>query len=155
MVCSQNQGIEINDESELSSVIGVGASSEFNDVTSYSNYGKHIDILAPGGDTIQSSGLLGLNDTGINGRTNQRALVNSSYSFTNGTSFSAPITTGVIALMLSVNPTITPDQIREILIQTSDKIGRRSNYIDGFDKYRAYGKINATKAVLMAKDYKN
>ena len=42
----------LNDESEVEWVIGVGASGEHNDVTTYSNYGKHLVIIAPGGDTV-------------------------------------------------------------------------------------------------------
>ncbi|HIP59587.1 MAG TPA: hypothetical protein EYH01_04065 [Campylobacterales bacterium] len=138
---------------ETEGVIGVGASSEFNDVTSYSNYGRNIDLIAPGGDLEMSSGILGLDDSGTAGEIWQRGLVEDNYSFTNGTSFAAPITTGVAALMLSVNPSLTTEQIRDILIQSTDKIGNNAEYINGFDTYRAYGKLNATTAVLMAQNY--
>ena len=121
------------DESELPSVIGVGASNELNDFALYSNYGKNIDILAPGGQTI---GLLTL-------------LEDNSYSYSKGTSLATPIVTGVIALMLSVNPSLIPDQIRQILIQSADKIGKNANYINGFDTHRAYGKVNATNALKL------
>ena len=144
----------INDESEVEWVIGVGASVENNDVGSYSNYGSNIDILAPGGDTWLSSGILGIDDMGENGAKKQNDLVNNNYSFTDGTSFSAPIIAGVVALMYGVNPNITPKEIRDILIQTADKVGINSdaNYNSkGFDIKRAYGKVNASKAVLEAK----
>lgn len=144
----------INDESESPWVLGVGASAENNDVTTYSNYGKNMDFLAPGGDTQLSIGLLGLDDSGYKGSSNQQGIVTNNYAFTDGTSFSAPIASGVVALMYSVNPNITPAQVREILIETSDKIGLDSSYIDGFDKERAYGKINASKAVQMAYERK-
>jgi len=145
---------DINDESELASVIGVGSSDEHNDIASYSNFGKNIDLLAPGGDTDHNMGILGVDDSGSFGNYYQKGLVNDNYSFVNGTSFSAPIVTGVVALMVSVNPNLTPDEIRYILIQTADKIGDNANYKNGFDRYRAYGKINAQKAVEMARDYK-
>ena len=117
------------DVSELPSVIGVGASNELNKQANYSNYGENIDILAPGGNINTSKGILALFE-------------NNSYAYTNGTSIAAPITAGIIALMLSVNSSLTPDQIREILIQSSDKISRYS-----------IGKINATNAVKLAKEY--
>lgn len=144
----------INDESELESVIGIGASDENNDVASYSNYGRNIDLIAPGGDLGNGVGILGLDDTGSLGSSIQRSIVNNNYAFTHGTSFAAPVTAGVVALMLSVNDSLTPDQVREILISTTDKVGDTADYISGFDTYRAYGKLNATKAVLMARDYK-
>lgn len=145
----------LNDESEVEWVIGVGASGENNDVTSYSNYGEYIDVIAPGGDTDTSSGILGLDDMGTKGNPeNQFELVNNNYGFETGTSFATPVTAGVVALMYAVNPNITPLQVKNILIQTADKIGTDTgaNYnTQGFDTKRAYGKINAQKAVAEAK----
>lgn len=150
----------VNDESELPSVIGVGATNEYNRLASYSNYGENIDILAPGGEEL---GLLGLDDTG------EKGVYYSSYQFSNGyilqldnahafevgTSFACPLAAGAAALMLSVNPALTPDQIREIMITTADKIESDHVYYDenGFNLKRAYGKLNASKAVMMAKNY--
>jgi subtilisin family serine protease len=148
---SEDMDSYIHDESELDSVIGVSATNMHNEVTVYSNYGKNIDLLAPGGELEYGVGVLGLDDSGYFGSTMQLGLVNNNYAFTSGTSFAAPILSGVVALMVSVNPNISPNQIREILIKTADKIGYRPNYINGFDIYRAYGKINASKAVKMVK----
>jgi len=150
-----NQGV--NDESEVEWVIGVGASGENNDITSYSNYGKNIDILAPGGDAQDYIGVLGLDNMGEDGYDDQTGLVNNNYAFTNGTSFSAPITAGVVAMMYSVNPNITPKEVKEILTSTATKIGKEmsaSYNENGFDEKRAYGKINAGLAVAKAKETK-
>ena len=142
---------DYTDETEVQWVIGVGASSETNDVTPYSDYGKNIDLLAPGGDTQYSVGILGLDDSGTQGSTNNYGLVSNSYAFIDGTSFASPLVAGVVALMYSVNPEITPKQVRDILIATADKIGgTNANYINGFDEKRAYGKVNALKAVQEA-----
>ncbi len=142
-----------NDESTVEWVIGVGASGENNDVTDYSNYGKKIDILAPGGNTFISVGILGLDDSGTQGSTYNYGLVSNNYAFMEGTSFATPVLAGVVALMYSVNPTITPKQVRDILINTADKIGgTKANYYNGFDEKRAYGKVNAHRAVLAARE---
>ncbi len=161
---SGNDGIDldtpfITDESELPSVIGVGATNELNKVASYSNYGTNIDILAPGGEFI---GLLGLDDTGSKGvyfdtyvfSNGYELYLDADHAFVNGTSFACPLAAGVAALMLSVNQNLTPDQIEEILIATAEKIEDDYVYYDqnGFNIKRAYGKIDAQKAVLMAKD---
>lgn len=156
-----NQNLDapgVNDESELPSVIGVGATNEYNRLASYSNYGKNIDILAPGGEVV---GLLGLDDTGPKGVAYTRyqfpngytLQVDDAHAFETGTSFACPLAAGTAALMLSVNPSLTPDQIREILIETAEKIESAYVYYDadGFNQRRAYGKINAAKAVAMAK----
>ena len=138
----------IQDESELSWVIGVGSSNELNDVAYYSNYGSNIDILATGGDT-NYLGILGLDDSGDKGDTNQQNLVSNNYTFIDGTSFATPIIAGVVALMYSVNPNITPSEIRNILISTASKIGNSASYdSNGFDTKRAYGKVDAYRAVI-------
>ncbi|MDQ7047653.1 MAG: S8 family serine peptidase [Sulfurovum sp.] len=147
-----NEDDDINDESESQWVIGVGASGENNDVTSYSNYGKNIDILAPGGDTQEALGVLGIDDTGDRGSSTQNGLVTNAYAFTSGTSFATPVAAGVVGLMYSVNPNITPKQVRDILIDYSEQIGGDdASYEDGFDEKRAYGKVNASRAVFEAK----
>ena len=143
-----------NDESEVEWVIGVGASGENNDVTSYSNYGKNLEVIAPGGDTQESTGVIGLDDMNEKGKSNGLNLVNENYSFTDGTSFATPITAGVVALMYGVNPNITPKEVKEILIKTADKVGKDVNadYSNkNFDLKRAYGKVNAGRAVAEAK----
>ncbi len=116
-----------NDESEDPNVIGVGATDETNDVSLYSNYGSNIDILAPGGYSI---GIL--------------VASRDDYGIERGTSFSAPQVSGAIALKLSLNPNFIFDDIRDCLIHTADKVGieNGAKYIDGFNIYRAYGKIN-------------
>lgn len=147
------------DESELESVIGVGSSNSENDRSSFSNYGSAMDIMAPGGGII---GVLSafVPNSDSDAVTNGLNIDNQNYSFTQGTSFSAPITSGVIALMLGVNPDLTPDEIRTILIETADKIkSDTESYIDivgdgttsTFNTQRAYGKINAAKAIIKAK----
>ena len=138
------------DESELDWVIGVGGTTEENEVTYYSNYGSNIDIIAPAGDKGTSIGVLGLDSLGDGDH--QNGIVNEKYYFTEGTSFSAPIVAGVVALMYSVNPNITPQRVREILISTADKIGNTKYNESGFDinKRRAYGKVNASKALTEA-----
>ena len=159
LFASGNEGASLdvattNDESEVEWVIGVGASGENNDVTSYSNYGKNLEIIAPGGDTQESSGILGLDDMNEKGSSNGLGLVNENYTFTNGTSFATPVTSGVVALMYGVNPNITPAQVKKILIKTTDKIGQDidADYsANNFDIKRAYGKINAGRAVAEAK----
>ncbi len=119
----------IDDESEDPNVIGVGATDATNDVAYYSNYGSNIDILAPGGTLDLGIYLLKDNDE---------------YGVEAGTSFSAPTVSGAIALLLSKKSDLSFFDIRKKLITTADKIGKENgaDYVNGFDKYRAYGKIN-------------
>ncbi|SFV90397.1 Protease [hydrothermal vent metagenome] len=132
-----------NDESAIDEVIAVGASGKDNHRTWYSNYGEHLDVLAPGGYYI---GIATLDDTGSNGAgtLDENYLLAEDENAFIGTSAAAPIVTGVIALMLEKNPNLTRKEIETILHNTSDKIGDRE-YIDGFNEYYGYGKINVSK----------
>lgn len=163
---SGNDGADLDqigneDLSEIDTVIGVGASSILNDVTSYSNYGSTIDVIAPGGGGVNNNsnllGILSLDQSGSAGenKNTQLSYTNENldnYTLTSGTSFAAPTTTGLVALMLSVNPNLTFAQVRNILISTTDKVGgTNADYsVGSFDTKRAYGKINAKKAIEAA-----
>lgn len=143
----------VNDESELPTVIGVGASNENNGLSSYSNYGTAVDCIAPGGS--YSMGVLSVDLMGSSGSNYQMEVVDNNYAFHSGTSFSAPIVAGVAALVLSKNPALSPEQVRTILINSCEKIGNNAHYnAQGFDVMRAYGKINAAKAVTLAQSYR-
>ena len=44
------------------------------------------------------------------------------YKYVDGTSFSAPIVSSVVAQMLEANPSLTPSQIKRILISTAERL---------------------------------
>ena len=59
-----------------------------------------------------------------------------------GTSMASPHAAGVAALVLSKNPSLTPDQVRAILRGSSDDLGT-----PGWDPVFGHGRINARRAV--------
>ena len=63
-----------------------------------------------------------------------------------GTSAAAPLAVGVIALLLSKDPTLTYQEIEDIIKATSDKIGPYT-YSGGRTAEVGYGRINAFAAV--------
>jgi len=74
---------------------------------------------------------------------------NGLYGIQNAVSAAAPLTTGVIALMLEARPDLTPQQVRAILRQTSREdsfTGATPNPIWG------YGKLDALAAIERALD---
>ena len=134
-----------NDESAIPEVIAVGATDKDNLRTYYSNYGVNLDVVAPGGYYL---GITTLDDRGSNGATAGNYLVYDDSNAFIGTSASAPIVSGVIALMLEKNPNLTSKQIEQILHNTSDKIGYVP-YENGRNNYYGYGKINLS-AIMSA-----
>jgi subtilisin family serine protease len=62
-----------------------------------------------------------------------------------GTSGSTPIAAGVAALVKSAKPSLQPSQIRTILQQTAQDIGK-----NGYDSLFNFGLVNATAAVQAA-----
>jgi len=63
-----------------------------------------------------------------------------------GTSSSTPKVAGVVALLLSVNPNLTPGQVKMILRETADDI-----HTLGEDDFTGAGRVNACRAVQRAR----
>jgi hypothetical protein len=97
-------------------VIAVAATDREGGLASYSNFGAGITISAPGGDPFDFSNSQGF-DYGITTLwdTGTTAPARDSYNFYSGTSFAAPMVSGVISLMLAVAPNLTSAQIVSIL----------------------------------------
>jgi serine protease AprX len=49
-------------------------------------------------------------------------VINQHYKFVDGTSFSAPIVSSTVACMLEANPRLTPQQVKQILIATAERV---------------------------------
>lgn len=71
----------------------------------------------------------------------------SSYGYSQGTSASTPITAGVIALLLSARPDLTPIQIRSILRNTSDRV-EIARFPEHPNNFVGWGRINAFNALF-------
>jgi serine protease len=93
-------------------VVTVAAVGRNGGKASYSNFGATVEVAAPGGSGGANSVLSTLNA----GTTGPGA---DSYALYNGTSMATPHVSGVVALMLSVKPTLTPDQVTSILQSTA------------------------------------
>jgi serine protease len=97
-------------------VIAVAATDRNGSRAYYSNYGAVVKISAPGGTqsfSTDPNGILSTLNTGLQGP------VADSYGYYQGTSMSAPHVSGVISLLYSVDPALTPAQILQILQSTS------------------------------------
>lgn len=146
---TQNGALHFNDAGEfspLSNVIVVGAVLKSGELADYSDFGISVDVAAP--TEIKAArnpdGIYYFVDqTGVYGTNRDPSGTNYNNSGVGefcktgrncpfgGTSASAPIVSGVISLMLNVNPTLSPAEIKSILIGTSKKSVTSRSYYDG------------------------
>ena len=61
-----------------------------------------------------------------------------------GTELAAPHVAGVAALIWAVNPSLTPDQVREFMRDAADDLGA-----PGYDEFYGFGLLNAAVALQM------
>ena len=129
----------------VAGVIAVGAiNANTGTIQSYSGRGLELSLVAPTGTnsndlvTCDRMGILGYN-TANNGHYTDEF---------GGTSAACPQVSGVAALMLSVNPNLTSQEVTTILQTTARDWGT-----PGFDTIYGYGLLDAHKAVLAAAYY--
>lgn len=153
---SGNDGINIDknhrypnkyysNDSECTTWITVGATSRNNDSTliaSFSNYGKEsVDIMAPG---VEITSLFPKNETIL----------------TEGASISAPMVSGVAALVWSYFPELKTHEIKTILLESVEYYGGHEVLLPGQSRGKILfkelsktgGIVNAYRALILAKN---
>ena len=106
-------------------VLSVAATDHRDQKASFSNYGSTIDVSAPGEDIYST-------------------VPNDRYEDKDGTSMACPLVAGLGALIWSKNPSLTNDQVRQIIEATCDNI---DNLNAGFEGKLGSGRINAYRAL--------
>lgn len=91
-----------------------------------SQRGHFVDVVAPG----QSVNFM---------------RINGGYGTGNGTSYSAPMVSGVAALIYSVKPSLTPEQVTYIIKSTARNLGKKKSFGSGL--------VDAYAAIELAKKY--
>ncbi len=138
-----------------------------NDILSYSSYGKLIDgrtlphITAPGQAIISSMSTPFKSSSYFNSTYNKIYSTVTANGRDNywchmgGTSMATPGVSGCIALWLEANPDLTPEQVREIAIETA----RQDSYVTDGNFQAPYqwgaGKIDAYEGIKLALEYKD
>ncbi|MDI6451784.1 S8 family serine peptidase [Anaerobaca lacustris] len=135
-------------------VIAVGA-TDHNDIwCSYSSSGHELDMVAPSGwqstdaDWDDSQGRGALWSTDLSGPRGWNVDFDPSildYTYGGGTSSSCAVVAGVAALVLSVNPYLTNEEVRFILYRSAKDLGE-----PGRDDYYGWGRVDARAAVEIA-----
>jgi len=107
----------------------VASTTSSDNRSGFSNFGAAIDVAAPG--------------SGV--RSTQRG---GGYGNSSGTSFASPIAAGVGAMIFSVNPNFSGDDVQFILYNSVDDLGAT-----GRDDFFGRGRVNTRQAIELAQTY--
>ncbi|NJK44122.1 MAG: S8 family serine peptidase [Pleurocapsa sp. SU_196_0] len=118
VVAAGNDGVNVGGftPSGCDGVLAVGASDVSGSRPSYSNYGSNLILLAPGGSRNASGGYDNASAILSTVRVSSGAF---GFGLDAGTSMSAPMVSGTIALMRGVTPTLSRAEVRRILEKTA------------------------------------
>jgi len=154
----------------MEETIAVGGCDHEGTAARYSDYGECVTVIAPtwsgwDGDpkivSIDNPGNAGYNKGGEfyksepgqgdvpTGEAEPDEDGDYTQHFT-GTSAATPIVAGVAALVLAANPELGWQDVRDILQSTADKVGG-VDYLDGHNLRYGYGRVNAHRAVAVAR----
>ncbi|WP_051348503.1 Ig-like domain-containing protein [Peribacillus kribbensis] len=106
-------------------VISVSSTDRYNNPSTFSNYGKNVDIAAPG-TSIAST------------------LPGNEYGYMSGTSMASPVVAGAAALVWARDPSLTNDEVANRLFSTADDLGA-----PGKDWFYGNGLVDAEKAIFI------
>ncbi len=107
-------------------VIVVGASDSGDNRAGFSAYGKAVDVFSPG---------VGILSTVVGG----------GYQAWSGTSMATPVCNGALSMIWSAKPSLTNEQVQNILFYSSDDMGTPGN-----DDTYGWGRINVGRGVQWA-----
>lgn len=148
VVVSAGNGNTVSNSSPdaCNGVINVAATSRSGGKASYSNFGDKVALSAPGGEAFSNFDPNGILSTYNTGTTSPAT---DTFAYLQGTSFATPHVAGIATLMLSVNPNLTPAQVRSILQSTARIFPPGSSCNTSLC---GAGIVNAAAAVAQARD---
>ena len=109
----------------LTNMIVVGSVDQDNNVTTFSNWGEdYVDLMAPGEGILTSYATNIVRDD----TTGEITSITTGYEEVDGTSFSAPMVTATVALLLSVNSNLNVQQIKNAILANVNVIDELNGY---------------------------
>jgi subtilisin family serine protease len=153
VVAAGNEGLEVSNYGIAGSdkVLTVAATGADDQRLGFSNWGK-IAVAAPGLDILslrarRTDTMLGI--AGVKYSAGAAYVGDDKrYYRASGTSFAAPLVTGLASLMIANDPGLTNQQVMNIIKSTARDVGT-----PGVDQYTGYGIIDARAALKAPKDY--
>jgi subtilisin-like proprotein convertase family protein len=166
VVQAAGNGFGVGDDTNLHNfqnsrhVITVGATTFDGKASSFSTGGASVLVSAPGG-----SGTGGWDSIITTDRSGAAGYSQDNYAWSSGTSFASPLVSGIVAMMLEVNPGLGYRDVQQILAMTArqidgDAISWRTNgatnwngggmHYDGLSHKLGFGQVDALGAVRLA-----
>ena len=137
----------LTEPSSCSFGMSVGALDAHGRMTYFSNHGFDLDVMAYGESVITTTNRIdGSNSERMNTFIPfvENANSRNAYGAVSGTSFSAPITSGLVGLLKLADPTLSAEDIIQVINSTATRMDNNGNcYYLGCGN----GSINAEKAV--------
>lgn len=119
----------------IKDIVGVASTNHERKRSDTSNYGITADVSAPGGNTREESGKVGVFST----------ITNNQYAYKSGTSMATPHVTGIAALYISQNKgQVTPEMVRRRLVSSCNTL---MDTEPDYAKFMGAGLIDADKVL--------
>jgi len=153
-----NESVDNDGYASYDKVLAIAACNDTSKRSAYSDYGNAVWCAFPSNDGVPSltPGIWTTDRTGVAGYNPGNASEGDSIgNYTNsfgGTSSACPGAAGIAALILSRNPDLGWEQVREILKQSCDRIDEAGGQYnsEGRSPFYGYGRLNARKAVELS-----
>jgi len=142
---NKNNDVANSEPANCNGVIAVAAVAQNGQRASYSNFGQGVTISAPGGDWPIGLMVLSTANAGTQGPV--ASPDGDAYVAYPGTSMAAPHVSGVISLMLSVNPSLLPEEVVSTLKETARPFPTYGDQWDCTTSICGAGIVDAAAAV--------
>ncbi len=113
------------------SVIGVGSLTKSGGVYDRSNHNDSVFLTAPGTELRSTAW-------------------QTDYANVTGTSYSVPQVSGAAAVLLGIDPTLTPAALRDLLARSAEDRG-----VEGYDEYYGHGMLNIANGIGLLQENEN